>query len=90
MKRVFLISVSVLALAACQQTPLDTPPGKYESTTSSTDVNGTTVTHKSSTAVSVDDYGNKTAVVKSKTTEDPKGLFNKKTTSESKEVIKEQ
>jgi len=88
-----LIAVSVLALvlSACmdKRSALDNPPGTYERTTSSTDANGTTTERKSSTEVSEDRYGNKKAVVKTKTTKDPKGLLNKTTTSESKEVIEE-
>ncbi len=57
---------------------------------SSTDENGITTKEKSSTKVVVDDYGNKKAIVKSKTTKDPKGMFNTTTTHESKEVIEEQ
>lgn len=85
------------ALSACmQQQPApkaqsaaDMAPGTYEKTTTRTDADGTTVKHKDSTVVQEDAYGNKKAVVKSKTTQDPKGLFNKTTTSQSKEVVKE-
>ena len=85
-----------LTLGACvedgqvrQQTALDREPGTYERTTTYTDSAGTTVKKKSSTEVSVDKYGNKKAVVKSKTTKDPKVLFNKETTSETKQEIEE-
>ena len=86
-----LVALSVLAfsLSACMHdSVLNNPPGKYERTTSSTDANGTTVENQSSTDVSVDNKGKKKAVVKSKTTKDPKGLFNK-TTTQSNEVIEE-
>ena len=84
------LSILVLGLSACMQdSVLNNPPGKYEKTTSSTDANGTTTEHQSSADVSVDDNGNKKAVVKSKTTKDPKGLFNKTTTSQSQQVIEE-
>lgn len=82
-----IVSALVLGLSACS--PLDKPPGKYEKTTSSTDSKGTTTEQQSSTDVSVDAQGNKKAVVKSKTTNDPKGLFNKTTTSESDQTIEE-
>ena len=86
-----LIAMSALALglSACQDSVLNNPPGKYEKTTSSTDSSGTTRAQQSSTDVSVDDQGNKKAVVKSKTTKDPVGLFNKTTTSESTQTIEE-
>ena len=87
-----LIAVSTLALGlgACtpEQRVLNNPPGKYEKATSTTDSSGTTVDKQSSTNVSVDEYGNKRAVIKSKTSKDPKGLFNK-TTNSSTQVIEE-
>ncbi len=84
------VSVLVLGLGACeQQSALNKAPGTYEKTTSSTDASGTTTDRKNSTQVSEDQYGNKKAVIKSKTTKDPKGLLNKTTTSESKQVIEE-
>ncbi len=87
-----LIAASTLALGlgACtpEQRLLNNPPGQYEKTTSTTDSNGTNVDKKSSTNISVDEYGNKKAVVKTKTTKDPKGLFNK-TTNSSTQVIEE-
>ena len=91
-KLVTLVAVSALTLglSACMQdSVLNNPPGKYEKTTSSTDANGTTTEHQSSADVSVDANGNKKAVVKSKTTKDPVGLFNKTTTSESNETLEE-
>lgn len=86
-----LIAVSALALglSACQDSVLNNPPGMYEKTSISTDSSGTTREQKSSTDVSVDAQGNKKAVVKSKTTKDPKGLLNKSTTSESTQTIEE-
>ena len=85
------VSATALALSACspERTALDAPPGNYEKTTSSTDANGTTTKTQNSTDVSVDKNGNKTAVIKSKTTKDPKGLMNKTTTNESEQVIEE-
>lgn len=82
---------AAFTITACtqEQSALNMPPGKYDKTVSTTDANGTTVQRKSSTEVDVDEYGNKKAVVQSKTTKDPKGLFNKTTTSESKQVIEE-
>lgn len=85
-----VVSVLTLGVGACthEETVLNNPPGTYEKTTSTTDAYGTTVKRTTSTDVDVDEYGNKRAVVKSKTTKDPKGLFNK-STSKSTEVIEE-
>jgi hypothetical protein len=91
--KLMLVSAITLSTGACnmmhREAALNSPPGTYESKTSSTDANGTTTERKATTDVRVDEYGNKKAVVETKTTTDPKGLFNKKTTSETKEVIKE-
>jgi outer membrane lipopolysaccharide assembly protein LptE/RlpB len=89
------ISLSIasvaLLLSACgpEQRATNMPPGSYEKTTESTDKYGTTVEKTQKTDVTVDEYGNKKAVVKTKTTQDPKGILNKKTTSESTTVIDE-
>ncbi len=87
----FTVSAAALALSACspERTALDAPPGNYEKTTSSTDAKGTTTKTQSSTDVSVDNAGNKKAVIKSKTTSDPKGLLNKTTTKESEQILEE-
>jgi hypothetical protein len=63
------------------------PPGKYESTRRSTDQYGTETEYMDRTDVRVDEYGNKRVTSEKKTTKDPKGLFNKKTTNKSKQVI---
>lgn len=83
-----MVVMSVLSIiSACSDhNALNRAPGKYESTTSSTDSAGTTTERSTSEDVSVDDNGNKKAVVKTKTTRDPKGLFNKQTTEQSKTV----
>ena len=82
---------SLLALAAtgCHDTALDKAPGTYEKTTTSTDANGTARTKTTQTDVTVDSQGKKKAVVKSKTTTDPKGLLNKKTDSKVEAVEEE-
>lgn len=86
-----LASVVVGGLGACtpERTVIDKPPGTYQSTVRSTDAYGTTTERQTQTQVSQDAQGNKTAVVKSKTTQDPKGLFNKTTTSKTTAVIEE-
>ena len=86
------ISAMSLGLNACMmdnQRTLNSEPGRYENTTSSTDANGTKTVNESSTEVGVDSNGHKKAVTKSKTTTDPKGLFNKTTKSQTKQVIEE-
>ncbi|MBI1276243.1 hypothetical protein GC177_09785 [bacterium] len=81
---------TTLILVACSSNNHPLPPeGKYKSYESSTDANGTTYTTEKTTKVDRDDDGDKKAVVKTKTTKDPKGWFNKETTSESKKVIEE-
>ena len=84
------VLATVFALSACEpKRATDLPPGSYEKTTRTTNEQGTTTTHTSETDVYVDADGNKTAVVQSKTTEDPKGLFNKKTTQKTTVVEEE-
>jgi hypothetical protein len=85
---VALLTTAVSVSACMQDSALNAPPGTYEKTTKSTDANGTTTKTDKSTEVYYDEYGNKKAVVKSKTTKDPKGLFNK-TTTESEEMIEQ-
>jgi len=70
-----------------ERTVLNAPPGKYETKTSSTETNGTSVDRKTTATVGYDSYGNKEAVVKNQTTVDPPGLFNKSTSS-STEVVR--
>jgi len=87
---VIALSAGSFAVSACtSNSPADAPPGHYESYKSSTDSSGTTHTTTKSTDVSVDEDGEKKAVVKSKTTKDPEGMFNKRTTSESEAVYEE-
>lgn len=90
-KFVFVTSAILtgITVAACSQGATDLPPGHYESSHKSTTSSGTEIETKKSTDVSVDEYGNKKAVVKSKTTEDPEGWFNKRTVNESERVEKE-
>ena len=56
-------------------------PGTYENESTNTDANGTTVTNKNVSDVTVDANGNKREVTTKKTTKDPKGLFNKTTST---------
>ena len=72
-------SALILGLAACG--PTTKAPGTYETENTSVNSAGTKTTKKNYTDVSVDRNGNKKVVSKTKTTKDPKGLFNKTTTS---------
>jgi hypothetical protein len=84
------ISIAALSIAACTpaEQALNKPPGKYESSTSSTDANGVATEQNKSTSVGYDSNGNKKAVVKSKTTRDPPGLFNKSTTESDDSAVR--
>ena len=84
-----LISTVALGLSACQKSLFDTPPGHYENTSTNTNAKGTTTQRSNAVDVTVDDQGKKKVVVKSKTTKDPEGFFNKSTTSESTKTIEE-
>jgi hypothetical protein len=88
-KTATIIALSALALGlnACMdmKNAMDTPDGKYENTSSSTDANGTSTTRQSSSEVGTDAQGHKHSVIKTKTTKDPKGLMNKTTTSQTRE-----
>ena len=75
-----IAACGALSVNACSSNnPANLPPGKYEHSTSSTDENGTTTETSKSTDVQYDSNGRKQAVVKSKTSRDPPGLFNKST-----------
>lgn len=70
-----------LGLTACEPSnDSSLPPGRYESTRSTTDAAGTTYETQRTTKVEEDEDGDRKTTVKSKTTRDPEGLFNKKTT----------
>ena len=83
----FVVCALAFGLGACMdQGVLAKPPGQYSSSTTETDANGTTVSQKSDEDVYVDANGNKKAVVSKKTTTDPRGLFNKSTSTSTKVV----
>lgn len=67
----------VMALPACTQRATDLPPGKYESSSRKVDSQGTAYETDTTTEVEVDEYGNKKATTETETSKDPKGLFNK-------------
>jgi len=76
------LSAFALSLGACtpEQRLSGKHPGSYEVTETSTNANGTTTVKTSTTVVTVDEDGNKKETITSKTTKDPHGLMNKKTT----------
>ena len=86
---ILALGAAIFGTSACapEHTVLNAPPGKYQTTTSSTDSSGTSVDKKTTATVGYDANGNKEAVIKNQTTVDPPGLFNKSTTS-STEVVK--
>ena len=85
------LSVLTLGLAACtpEQRLSGKHPGRYDSTETSTDAKGTTTEQQSSSEVTVDENGNKKEVIKTKTTRDPRGLWNKTTTSKTSQTIED-
>ena len=91
MKKFLFISAIALSATACMNNNDVTsmPPGKYERTEKSTDAYGTTTERKTSTEVDQDAYGNKRAIIDTKTTKDPEGFLNKTTTDETKQVIEQ-
>ena len=79
-----LIALAVLALgtSACMHdSAADLPPGKYQSSKSATDANGTTYDKDTTTNVWVDSNGDKHVSNTTKKSTDPKGLFNKNTST---------
>jgi hypothetical protein len=79
-KATSLLALMILGVAACSHnSAADLPPGKYQTSTSSKDANGTAVDKDVTTNVSVDQNGNKNVDTSTKTSVDPKGLFNKTT-----------
>ncbi len=92
--RIFFL-VAALTTSACtpENSALSKPPGTYHSDVKSTDANGVTTEHSSTTDVGYNADGSKHAVVQAKTTKKPPGLINgwlhKRTTDQSTQVIDE-
>lgn len=80
---ILALGIAIMSTAACshQSSALNAPPGKYESSTSTTNPGGTDVSKKADTTVGYDANGDKQAVTQTKTTVDPPGLFNKSTST---------
>jgi hypothetical protein len=70
-------AVALVSLGACTQRATDLPPGHYESESKSIDSQGTAHTRSTETDVEYDSNGNKKATSETTTSSDPKGLFNK-------------
>jgi hypothetical protein len=88
-KTLTLISIACTAtiFAGCTyHKSSDLPPGQYEQSSKSVDADGTSRKENSTTDVYYDKDGNKKVTVDTKTTTDPKGLFNKKTTQTHRSV----
>jgi hypothetical protein len=83
---ILAVSAATLGTAACStwDSPTNKPPGTYKSTSESTNARGTTTKTDKTTYVYEDPSGNKKAVEKTETSTDPKGLFNKQTTTTTK------
>lgn len=71
-----MMAVMALGLAACKEKKTTTE------TSESSTINGTTTETNTTTETTVDEHGNRTQEVDSKTTVDPQGLMNKETTEE--------
>lgn len=90
-----LVAISLLTfgLAGCMEGRRammhEKPEGKYDSTETATDAKGTTTVKQSTSEVSVDEYGNKKEVITTKTTRDPKGLWNKTTTKKTSQTVED-
>ncbi len=89
MKKLFLtvtaVTAATLAVAACSMnSPTNKPPGTYKSSSESTNAYGTTTKTDKTTYVYRDPSGDKKAVTRTETSTDPKGLFNKRTTTSTK------
>lgn len=79
-----VMPVTALILTGCMMEQSRTlPPGQYEDNSSSVDSKGTLRETNKETDVYYDQYGNKKYTTTQKTVTDPKGLFNKSTTSSS-------
>ncbi len=85
MKRTLMTLCAAAAmLSACQSAPTTLPPGEYSHTERSTSASGTEVKKTTDTNVYVDENGNKKAAQTTTTSTDPKGLFNKSTSTSTK------
>jgi hypothetical protein len=85
----FSVTLVALSLSSCMYNKhKDLPPGQYERSSASVDSNGTARSTKSSTNIYYDKYGHRKSDVNTKTSTDPKGLFNKTTTTTTRSTEK--
>ncbi len=82
------LPLGMITLSGCMHEAPNhpTPPGLYEHTSRSTDPQGTSHEEKRTTEVYYDEQGRKHVKEDRKTTQDPKGLFNKSTIETHKTV----
>lgn len=78
------IAVAAISLSACNE-KTETKTETKESTTMQ---DGTKVESKTETNIEVDQFGNRTGTVDTKTTVDPEGMMNKETTQERNEEVR--
>ena len=97
MSKKYIVTIGVIAaalgLSACsynEERPARLPAGHYEHNTNYIDNDGARIENESYTDVKVDENGRRHTKRHSKNTKDPKGLMNKKTTSEHNEESNEQ
>lgn len=88
MMSALIISSAMFVMPSCAQYPQTSPktlaPGEYTNAQRSTSAKGTTTERITNTNVYYDKNGNKAATQETQTSTDPKGLFNKSTSSTTK------
>ena len=77
--------LTMIMLSGCAESPRPAP-GKYETTTTSKDANGTVHKTNNTTNIYYDKNGKMHGSVDKETTRDPQGLFNKSTTETHKTI----
>lgn len=78
------LGLGLMGVAACTAAPRSLPPGEYKKTERSVSSDGTEYKKETTTDVYYDAYGNKRATQETETSKDPKGLFNKSTSTTKK------
>ncbi len=84
LKTLPFLAAALLGVAGCDishpSSAINMAPGQYQKSSTTTTPDGTTMTQDNKTTVGYDNQGNKKAVVQTRRTSDPPGLFNKSTT----------
>lgn len=78
------IALATISLSACKEKATSQTETKESATLS----DGTHIESTTESDVQVDENGNPTGTVETKTTVDPEGLMNKETTEEKHEVVR--